>query len=137
MSAINRIAMKFKFLCISTLVLGVLLHLSCSKECNTTDSIDGEWLWTISTGTWGPFTPEEAGYTETLFIDEFYFKKFHNDSLVFESQYDLFVRTDTIRGYVYSIQFTSGLEFVFSIEDEELKIIDYRPDGFTDHYIRN
>jgi hypothetical protein len=128
--------LKHQFILLVALV--AIVQLSCSKDCVTQKSISGEWLWIESTGTWGPFTPEMAGYNEILLIDDFYFIRLHNDSLVFESQYDLVIRTDTLSGYTHFIQFAPDYDFAISIKDGELDLIEYQwYDGLTHHYKRN
>ena len=74
----------------------VLTLISCDKEddipriCDDTTLI-GTWIWINTTGgVSGAFiTPENAGFTEKLEVSESLWRRYRNDSLVFETPYTL------------------------------------------------
>jgi hypothetical protein len=92
--------MKSTLIIISIAFIFSLVATGCEKECIKAKGINGEWIWTKSIGGifGGTITPKEAGYTERLVIDDFFFQQFINDSLVYESQYELEIRVDSTLG---------------------------------------
>jgi hypothetical protein len=109
---------------------------SCSKE-PVTSGIAGEWIWIESIGGWGTFTPKILGYNETLIIDDYFFRRFYNDSLIQEVQYDLLIRTDSVTGNSHFLRFESGYEQLIELTEDELILSDFHIiDGYTHYYSR-
>lgn len=110
---------------------------SCEKDCIKPIGISGNWIWDKSVSTWGTWSPENSGERRELKIDDYYYKEFLNDSLVFESQYDLVIRIDSIYGPQSYIVFPSGYEEGISFNESNLvRVETMYIDGFTHYYHR-
>lgn len=116
---------------LSAIILSILF-VSCSKDCKEPTGINGEWIWTKSVGYFGTYTPLDLGFNKKLIIDDFIFKQFENDSLIFESQYDLVIREANT-----FIDFEHGLGYIIDIQGSKLELSEYLwTDGYTHYYIR-
>lgn len=106
-------------------VLTVILPLfGCEKDCSSPMGFYGEWEWirTFDNHNGVTTTPEDLGYTEHLSVGDFIFRQFINDSLVFESQYDLLIRTDSLGKSKNFLVFPSGYEREISVDGNELAL---------------
>lgn len=113
-------------------ILFVIILVSCEKDCIS--SINGEWIL-VQTESGGIITtPEDYGENVNLKIDDFIYKMFVNDSLVFETQYDLILKPDSVLGPKQFIVFESGYEQGISITETEMEITDYNWIHFI-HYM--
>lgn len=84
--------------------------------------------WTI--------TPETIMATKTLKVDELVFREYQNDSLIFESQYDLFTRPDSSWGTNRYIRYENGDEQAVLLDGSDLQIIELCFDCFAHRYKR-
>jgi len=99
--------------------------------------INGEWIWDKSGSPWGTATPVNTGEQRRLKIDDFIYREIINDSIVFESLYDLIIREDSLYGDQKVIVFPSGYEEGIEISDSELiRIETLWLDGFKHYYHR-
>jgi hypothetical protein len=134
--------MKNKRNCFLAFVALVITFLpSCQKDCGCVmppTGINGEWIWIESVGGIGGWTltPESEMITKRLYIDDFTFKEFVNDSLVFESDYDLEIRQDTFWDTNRYIMFESGGERAIKIGASELDMHEMCFDCFSHKYRR-
>lgn len=112
--------------------------ISCDKDCAESSGIRGEWEWIKSTGGFAgtTITPETIMATRTLRIDDLVFREYQNDSLVFESQYDLYTTPDTVWGTNLYITFESGGTRAVILDESDLQIIELCADCFEHHYKR-
>ncbi len=104
----------------SVALLLTTLLFGCENDCVIPKGIYGEWNWTMTEIHGSISTPEILGYTEKLSINDFTFKRYINDSLVYESQYDLTTRTDSLNIERNFIVFSSGFEEGIYIGETEL-----------------
>lgn len=125
------------------LALSLFLMLaSCQKEtnCEPPVGINGEWIWVESNGglSGSTFTPETEGFTRRLAIDDFFFREYVNDSLAFESEYDLKISTETLLGTEEKtyIEYANGGAQAILIGATELTLIDQCFDCFFHIYRR-
>lgn len=108
----------------------LLLLFSCRKEtgCLQGTGLSGEWIWTASYGGLGGWTltPMSEMATQRLIIDDFFFREFVNDSLVFESEYDLGISEEPLPGTEERayIEFESGGIRAIVIGASELELIE-------------
>lgn len=131
--------MKDKRNCFFAIVVSLTAFFpSCRKDCPVPAGIYGEWMWVESIGGIGGWTltPESEMITKRLLIDDFTFKEFVNDSLVFESEYDLEIRQDTFFGTDRYIKFKLGDERAIKIGESELEIYELCADCFFHKYQR-
>lgn len=120
----------------------LFLSTSCQKDedCNICNQLNGTWNWVESVGGIGGWTltPETEKKTKKLIIDDFVFREYENDSLIFESKYSFLIRPDTYRNTHYFITF--GHYFCEpAVEILKNKLILYDncgEDGFFHTYIR-
>lgn len=113
------------------------VFVSCEKDCVKPTGINGEWIWQKSVSTWGTWTPENTGEHRKLKIDDFIYREYINDSLVYESQYDLEIREDSVLGPRNFIVFSSGSDLLIGIGESKLLLTEYNwDDGFTYYYNR-
>ncbi len=131
--------MKNKWIQFAGLCL-LLLSMSCHQEedCVHPAGITGEWIWVKSIGGFGGWTltPETENIIRKLKIDDFTFEAYVNDSLVFQSAYDLEMRPDTFWGTNRYIQFETGGEQAFLIDGNKLELFDLCFDCFNHEYKR-
>lgn len=116
----------------------LLILTSCDKDCTESSGIRGEWEWEKSTGGLGGWTitPETIMATRTLRIDDLVFREYQNDSLVFESPYDLYTTPDTVWGTNLYITFESGGTEAVILDESNLQLIELCADCFEHHYQR-
>lgn len=118
----------------------LLLPFSCRKETGCTTGLNGEWIWTASYGGLGGWTltPESEMATQKLVIDDFFFREYLNDSLVFESEYDLGISEEPLLGTEERayIEFGSGGIRAIIIGASELELIEQCFDCFSHQYRR-
>ncbi len=126
-------------------LLGVLLILflaiSCQKDddCNICNQLNGTWNWVESIGGIGGWTltPETEKKTKKLIIDNFNYREYENDSLIFESRYSFVIRPDTYRNTNYYIVFEQACELAVAIMGNKLELYENCwDDGFFHTYIR-
>lgn len=114
----------FKVLSTFSVILLIIICLfGCEEDCPAPKGIYGDWKWTKTIIHGYLSTPELLGYTEKLTIDDFTFKRYMNDSLVYESQYDLLIRTDSLNNDRSFIVFSSGHEEGIYVDRKELVLI--------------
>src|SRR5690349_6511014 len=82
-----------------------LFAISSLSACKDDDpvvatGIEGDWRWTQSYGGLlrQTITPDSAGYTRHLEIDSETYSEFQDDSLVFEADYNIETRADSLFG---------------------------------------
>lgn len=113
---------------------------ACQKDegCRQADSINGEWIWIASVGGLAgqTHTPQSDGVTRKLEIDDFFFRQYVDDSLVFEKQYDLEIRKDSLFGTDQYLIFSDGLESAIKIKEPFLEIIELCFDCYVHEYRR-
>ena len=114
------------FTIFSAVLLSILVLFGCEKECESPKGIYGDWIWTMTDDNhYGIITtPEDLGYTVKLSIDDYTFKQFRNDSLVYESQYDLVIRTDSLNNDRNFIVFPSGNENEIHVDESQLILVE-------------
>ena len=131
----HRLKLSFSILVCSFILAAFF---SCHKDCVKPTGINSEWIWEKSESPWGTLTPLNTGEQRKLKIDDYIFREFINDSLVFESQYDLVMRNDSIYDNQTFIVFPSGYEEGIIINGSELVRIEVLwSDGFNHYYDRN
>jgi len=129
--------MKY-FISILAFIISLVTFISCQEDCVKPSGINGEWIWEKSVSTWGTSTPENTGQQRKLRIDDYVYREIINDSLVFESQYDLIIRNDSCCGDRIFIVFSPGYEEGIGISDSKLiRVETMYFDGFTHYYHRN
>jgi hypothetical protein len=106
----------------TTALLLILLNIGCKDDCVSPKGIYVDWIWTRTYDNHHGITttPEDLGYTEKLSIDDFTFKQYINDSLVYESQYDLITRADSLNNEGKFIVFPSGYEQKIHVDESQL-----------------
>lgn len=123
-----------------TFSLLLFLCFSCRKEkdCPKPEGIRGEWQWVESVGGIGGWTltPESEKISKTLRIDDFTYREFVNDSLVYESEYDLEIRKDTFWDTDRYIIFKDGDERAIKITASTLELYELCFDCFFHKYKR-
>jgi hypothetical protein len=129
--------MKHTIILLTTLIV-ILSLTSCDKDYCKPTGFQGEWEWIESTGGFGGWTitPETLMTTKTLKIDEFIFSEYQNDSLIFESQYDLFTRPDSAWGTNKYIRYENGGEEAVLLNGSDLQLIELCHDCFSHLYKR-
>lgn len=118
----------------------IFIASGCDKDCLQDRGINGEWIWIKSVGGFsgGTITPDDVGYTEKLKIDDFIYQVYVNDTLAYESQYDLEIREDSISGPRNYLVFPSGYEEWIGISESELVLDEIMyDDGYTRYYQRD
>ena len=129
----------------TTLAISLLFCLlACHKKddpCEKPTGLAGEWIWVESVGGIGGWTetPATEHQTKTLKIDDYYFREYVNDTLAFESQYDLGISDEVLVGTEARtyIEFTpSGELKAIVTSDTELLLYDQCIDCFTHRYKR-
>ena len=123
------------------LLMGALMLtiMSCHDgDCPKAIGINGEWVWVKSIGGIGGSTlnPDSEGIEQSLFIDDFVYQKYIDDSLVFESAYDLEIRPDSSFGTNTFILFDTGGERAVEIKDSEFVEHELCFDCFSHYYKR-
>lgn len=126
---------------IFTAIAGCLLMLvACRKteHCTPYTGIAGEWTWKSSVGGIGGWTqtPQTDNLTRTLKIDDFTYREYVNDSLVFESGYDVYTRQDSSWGSNQYLKLEGGDELAFKVSATELELIEQCFDCFIHYYER-
>lgn len=111
---------------------------SCDEDCSAPATVIGEWTWAKSVGGFAghTLTPESEGYTKKLVIDDHFYTEYIDDSIDFNTQYDLRFDQDSIFGTPYVIEFDSGGLVAYTYEGDQLKIIEVCADCYTHFYTR-
>lgn len=129
-----------RILNLALLLLAILCLPSCNgnDDCYTATGISGEWQWTKSIGGFAGSTrtPDTENETRKLVIDDFQFQEFVNGELIFESAYDLEMRTDSAFGTNKFIIFENGGEIAYLLEGNRLELYELCADCFTHFYTR-
>lgn len=116
--------------------------MACHKDepCDAVTGLNGQWIWIESVGGFGgeTITPSSANLTRKLVIDDFTYKVFENDSLVFETQYELGISDEPLLGTEERtfIRFGSGEEKAIVLGGNELILTDQCFDCYTHRYRR-
>lgn len=115
----------------------LLLITACQKDkdCIAYLGINGEWTWVKSVGgiAGSTLTPETENLTRTLEIDDFKFREYVNDTLAYQSEYDLDMDSTGLAWIIYE---DDGRQQLVEISETELKLHDAYPDGFSALYER-
>lgn len=123
----------------STFLL-ILCLAACHQDddCYTANGISGTWQWTKSIGGFGgnTYTPGTENSTRRLAIDDFMFREYRNDTLFFESQYDVEIRPDSAFGTNKFILFENGGQDAYLLDDNKLELIELCADCFSHYYVR-
>lgn len=132
--------MMRKILNLILLPIAILCLAGCngSDDCYTAAGIGGEWQWTKSIGGFAGSTrtPSTENETRRLVIDDFQFKEFVNGELIFESAYDVEMRTDSAFGTNKFIIFENGGENAYLLEGNKLELHELCADCFSHFYTR-
>jgi len=72
----------------------------------------------------GTATPENTGEQRMLKIDDYIYREIINDSVVFESQYDLIIREDSLYADQTLIVFPSGYEEGILVNKYQLRRVE-------------
>ncbi len=132
--------MNIKYLGLFGLCFLGLSGVSCHDDCEKIGCIVGEWTWVESVGGFGGWTitPESEMMTERLHIDDFIFQEYRNDTLAFESEYDIGVSTKSLIGTPERtyIEFKSGGRLAITAERSELELFDQCFDCYVHKFIR-
>jgi hypothetical protein len=110
---------------------------SCDNDSSFPKNIKGHWTWEKSVGGWGTLTPENTEEKRSLKIGDYLFKSFINDSLVFESPYDIEIREDPYFDSNTFIIFDSRRRENILLSKCELIWVEDGDDGFTHYYYKN
>jgi hypothetical protein len=122
----------------ATLLL-LLAAAACHKDCPAPVlSVRGDWRWDHSTGGLGGWTvtPATQGYTKRVLIDDFWYREYRNDTLFFESQYDIEVRQDSFFGANTYLRFSNGGEYAYVLRYNELDLYEQCFDCFAHFFVR-
>lgn len=121
-------------------LLCLLSFTACKKEqdCSKPAGLDGEWEWVQSFGGFGGWTitPESEGYRIKLVIDDLLYREYRNDSLIWESQYDLVIHPDSAWNTNTYIEFDNGDVQAIYFDRDTLKLYELHADGFSHEYKR-
>ncbi len=117
-----------------------LLLTACHKNngCPAPEGLQGTWIWEKSVGGFGGWTitPDSTGTTRRLEIDDFFYREFENDSLVFESQYDLEIRPDSFLNTNRYLRFSQWDERAVWYDASRLHVHERCADCFSHEYRR-
>jgi hypothetical protein len=120
-----------------------LLAIATFTACKDDDpvnatGIEGDWRWTQSYGglLGQTITPDSAGYTRHLEIDSETYREFQDDSLIFQSNYNIETRVDSLFGTNKIIAFDTGYELAIIQSGNNLKLIEICFDCFEHSYVR-
>ena len=128
--------MKY-FFAILVVICTSVAFFSCENDDVRSTGIYGEWIWEKSVSPLATLTPENSGEQRMLNIDDFIYREIINDVIVFESQYDLIIRMDSLYGDQKYIVFPSGYEEGIDISGSELIRTEAQWfDGFKHYYHR-
>jgi hypothetical protein len=121
-----------------TIVLFLFAACKKDQDCPKPTGVNGEWEWVQSAGGFGGWTlnPESEGFQIKLVIDDFMYREYKNDSLIFESQYDLEIRPDTFFNTNTYISFETGGAKAIDIGPDTLRLYDMCADCFDHVYKR-
>jgi hypothetical protein len=117
----------------------VILFVSCNKDCSSNDNIHGYWEWTKSIGGFygRTITPKTTGFTSHIFISGNQYKEYQNDSLIFESTYELQTKLNSANEKRKYIFFESGWDYEINLDCNELILYEIHwSDGYTRYYSR-
>ena len=135
--------MKIKILSISILSILILISLGCQDNDPLKDiNLKGEWIWIESVGGfWGVTNnPENTMQNRKLIIDDQFYKLYKNDSLLFESTYQIEISEKPLLKTDFRTLIILDSHYInqaFNIEENELELIDQCHDCFTRRYLRN
>lgn len=122
------------------LLLASTLFIACNDDDddNAPSGLIGEWEWVQSYGglAGDTLTPASEGFTSHLEIDADTYQQFLNDSLVFQSQYELETRQDSLFGTDKVIAFETGYELAVIQQGDDLKLIEICLDCYEHTYER-
>ena len=119
-------------------LLASTLFIACKDEDEDPNALIGEWEWVQSYGgiQGQTLTPQSEGVTKHLEIDDDTYKEFINDSLIFQSGYEIEARQDSIFGTDQVITFDTGYELAFIQGGDNLQLIELCFDCFDHSYVR-
>ena len=121
------------------LLLASTILIGCKDDDeNDPSGLAGEWEWVQSYGgiAGQTLTPVTEGVTRHLEIDADTYQEFENDSLIFQSQYTLETRQDSLFGTDKIIAFETGYELAVIQQGDDLKLIEICLDCFEHTYER-
>ncbi len=125
-----------------TLACCLLLMISCRKQpdCEKPAGLYGEWIWEKSIGGFGGWTdtPESTKLNKRLVIDDYMFREYINDSLAFESEYNLEISEEVLVGTEEKtyIEFKKGGAKAIVTGSSKLELFDQCFDCFAHTYKR-
>lgn len=114
-----------------------IFTVSCDKDSSHPKGIKGEWTWDRSESGWGTLTPENTEESRSLKIGDYLFRSFINDSLVFESPYDIETREEPYFDSNTFIVFDFKHRENILLRDCELVLRENGDDGFSHYYYKN
>jgi hypothetical protein len=130
--------MKSKSSLIIVFCLILLAFMSCDKDYLKPNGIAGVWIWVKSEGGFADITltPATEGISRHLIIDDSYFTVFEDDSIVFQSKYELITKPDAYFETDRYIKFDFGGEEPYIVNKKVLQLFDQCDDCFFHTYIR-
>jgi hypothetical protein len=134
--------MKVQILNMSIAAFLLIVFQSCTKDavCDKDSSFRGEWVWLKSYGGIGGWTltPESEKITRSLFIDDFYYKEFKNDTIIFEDQYDVKLSDVPQIGTTEKtyFDFDNNGHLAFVVKNDTLFLYDQCYDCFDHTFLR-
>ena len=127
-----------KIISILSIFVVVVAMTSCDEDCTVPTTVIGEWTWVKSVGGFAghTITPESEGYTKQLVIDDHFYTEYIDDSIDFNTQYDLRVQQDSVFETPYVIWFDLGGMVAYKYEGDQLEIIEVCADCYSHFYSR-
>ncbi len=127
-----------KIISILSIFVVVVAIASCDEDCTVPTTVIGEWTWVKSVGGFAghTITPESEGYTKQLVIDDHFYTEYIDDSIDFNTQYDLRVQQDSVFETPYVIWFDLGGMVAYKYEGDQLEIIEVCADCYSHFYSR-
>lgn len=119
----------------------LFLFFACKKEtpCTSPGGLHGKWVWEKSIGGLGSWTwtPKTEKRSQSLILDEFFYREYREDSLFFESRYQVEVRPDSFFNANKYLIFENGGERAYWYDDKHLEVHELCFDCFTHYYRRD
>ena len=136
--------MKNQITKITTLLLLILCVFACKEKenieeiCTGGNQIDNRWIWVQSAGGEAGeiLTPESEMLTRKLVIDEVMYREYVNDSLVFESEYEIGVIDPIFGSDSTSLKLIGGAEYAMTLTETELTLYEMCFDCYIHYYVK-